>query len=297
MACASEGCLSQERATLEYNDLPPMTLGGTPEGAVPQPPALPDQPEVDLDDELLDDTDLDEPEGADDEPDDGIDQAEPTEEGDEAAPVDEVAQLREKLAQAEAKAKQAAEYEQQWAEYQRVQQQQAAEQYWQNAQLQAEQWFVSREKAIYQEAENAIAPVAYVQQQMQQLNAQRTQWFQQFHAQREQSLWQFAMQQALPNYAQEVADHYHLSKERVAELLTYPPDLIPREAERMARERDEQQRKERKRRQDAAKRAKAKLAREATFPGGGQGGTAEIELGSDDHYNALPWERVAIGRR
>lgn len=282
---------------MEYDDLPPMTPGGTlfDESGAPDVSALPVEPTARADDDAPELDDLSaEPDDLDDEPDDETDQEQP-EDGDDAAPKDEVQKLREQLRAAEERAEQAAEYEQQWAEYQRVQQQQAAEAYWQNAQQQAESWFQQREAAIYQEAQDAIAPVAYVQQQMGMLNQQRVQWFQHFHAQREQSLWQFAMQQALPNYAAEVAEHFHLSRDRIAELLTYPPDLIPREAERMARERDELARKERKRRQDSAKRKKAQLAREATFPGGGQGGRTDFELGSEDHYNSMGWERVAPG--
>ncbi len=281
---------------MEYDDLPPMTPGGLfTENGAPDVSALPAEPTAAVDE---DDTELDEapaePDEEDESPDDEPDQEQP-EDGDEADPKSEVARLKEALKAAEERAQQAAEYEQQWAEYQRVQQQQAAEAYWQNAQSQAENWFVERERAIYQEAEGAMAPVAYVQQQMEMLNRQRTQWFQQFHAQREQSLWQFAMQQALPNYAAEVADHYHLPRERVAELLTYPAELIPREAERMARERDDAAREKRKARQAAAARKKKELAANSTFPGGGQGGSQDFELGSEDHYHSIAWERIAPG--
>lgn len=281
---------------MEYDDLPPMTPGGLfTENGTPDVSALPTEPTVAVneDDDELDES-LAEPDDLDEQPEDETGQEQP-EDGEDADPKSEVQRLKEALKAAEERAQQASEYEQQWAEYQRVQQQQAAEAYWQNAQSQAEQWFGQREAAIYQEAEDAIAPVAYVQQQMGMLNQQRVQWFQQFHAQREQSLWQFAMQQALPNYAAEVADHYHLPRERVAELMSYPPDLIPREAERMARERDDAARKERKRRQDAAKRKKAELAANATFPGGGQGGKTDFELGSEEHYHSIGWERVAPG--
>jgi hypothetical protein len=282
---------------LEYDDLPPMTPGGAlfDESGAPDLSAVSPERAAPVNDDAPEpDESLDAPDDMDDAPDDETDQEQPTDD-DDVDPNDEVAQLRKKLQDAEARAEQASQYEAQWAEYQRVQQQQAAEAYWHNAQSQAENWFQQRESAIYKEAEDAIAPVAYVQQQMGMLNQQRVQWFQQFHAQREQSLWQFAMQQALPNYAAEVADHYHLPRERVAELLTYPPDLIPREAERMARERDEAARKDRKRRQEAAKKKKAELSANSTFPGGGQGGTQDFELGSEDHYHSIAWERIAPG--
>lgn len=275
----------------DYLNLPPMTPGGVtpPEPSVePKAPPLPadavvDEDEFDDVDEVGEDESPDEDEVSDESGDGVKDDAD-----------NEVAVLREKLRAAEERAQQAAEWERHWAEQQRIQQQQQAEQYWSNAEAEAEHWFRAREAAIYKEAEDAVAPIAYVQQQMGALNQQRVQWFRQFNHQKEQAYWQYSMQQALPRYAQEVAEYHGLSRDAVQELLMYPADLIPREAERMAREKQERANLKRAATQAARKAKNRELSNGNVLTGGGGKAPAvDVPLDSDEFYNSIPWQRVS----
>lgn len=274
---------------MEYNDLPAFeTPDGVPATSALAPPIPQAAPVIEDDaDDLL----VDGPDDGDDEPGDDDSEANLDDEGRES-PKDEVAALRARLKEAEAREAQLVEYEQQMERVRHENQQREAEAYWDNSLAQANQYFLQREEAIYAEAERAVDPAAYIAQQMRGLNAQRVQWLNQFHALREQQVWQFAMQQALPNYAAELADYYGLGRDSVPELLTYPPDLIPREAERMKRDRDRQAAERRKATQAAKKAKNQQLAAGNTTPGDGRAMPAEIELGSDEHYNAIPWQRV-----
>lgn len=275
---------------MEYEHLPPLLPVGA---SSPEPPPLPavSPPDVPDEDELDDEPDgADAPDDAGDAPDDDDDS-----ESDDAESTekDDVKALKKKIAELEERAAAAEDYERQYAEQQRAAQQANAEQYWENAYLEAENWFRTRQQAIYAEADDAIAPVAYVQQQMDILSKQWTGWLRDFHALREQAAWQFAMQQALPNYAGQVADHYGLPRDAVPELLTYPHELIPREAQRMKRERDERAKERRKATQAERKRQREQVYGNAVFPGsGGPVPKDKVEMGGDDHYLSIPWTRV-----
>ena len=266
----------------DYAEIPPF-------GAPPLPPAAPPVQRAESDGDA----------GPLDAPDDEGDDDEDLEVADDAGEDEEevfdekteVGRLKAQLRAAEERAAQAEAYEQQFAEQQRASRQQQAQAYWDNALGQAEYWFQSQEAQIYAEAEQSMNPVAYVQQRMGMLNTQRTNWLRDFHASREQAYYQFAMEQALPNWVREVAEHFDLDVGYVPELMEYPPDLIPREAEKIANRLRNEKARERKKQQDRRKRQRQQMAGSQVHTGVGSGINGKVEPGSDEHYNSLPWVR------
>lgn len=279
-----------------------MTPGGVqPEGGAatsptPAAPSTPSTAAVNDDAPELDD--FEGPEDGDDEPDGSEDTSlDATEDGDDADPDQQIAALRERLKAAEQALQEAASAEAAYQEAQRVQQQQHAEAYWNNALAQAKDWYASRRNAIFQEARTAIDPAGFVERETEFLDREYQTWLDQYHQQREQAFWEFAMQQALPNYVRDVVAHYGLPQDAMAELMEYPVNLIPREAEKM---------KARRSREAALKRAATQAARKAkreammengVFPGSGRSANTDVPLDSDDYYNSIPWQRGGFPAR
>ena len=281
---------------MDYENLPPFE---TPEG-VPAPSAI-DSPQTEPvvdddvdDDELLDDDDSFD---GDDEQDDDEDQdTEDAEAGNPAA--DKVAELQRQLNEAQQQLQEWNRFQQQQQEAQLAQQQAEAEKYWDDALAKANSYFAQKEAQIYREAEGIAQEYGsdraevYARTKGRELFAEYQGYLAKFHADREASIWQIVMKAALPGYAAEVAEYYGLAKDAITELLNYPPDLIPREAERMKRERDARAAERRKANQLAKRAKNLELGNKTTTPGQGRAVRPDIELGSDDHYNSIPWQRM-----
>lgn len=281
---------------MDYNDLPPFeTPGGLPAPSAietPDPRVSQVDDDVDYDSYLADDDSDDgdfEPEGDDDQDPDSDEGREPeTEDG---------AALKQQLKEAQENLRQWELYNQQQEEIRLREEQVKAEQFWDNALAAGNQQFADREAAINREAEQykleygAERAEAWKTQEIRKLFGEYQGFINKFHADREASIWQVVMKAALPGYCAEVAEHYGLPKEAVSQLLTYPPDLIPREAERMKRERDQRAAERRKASQLARRAKNLELGGKNVTPGNGRASGQELELGSDDHYMSIPWQR------
>lgn len=148
----------------------------------------------------------------------------------------------------------------QWDQQQRAQAKAQAEQYWAGAWNQIEQGYATEQQKIYAESEKAYDPSAFVRERMTALNAWKTQATQNYYQQREQAVWQFAAQQAIPGYANVVAQHYGLDADDTKRLMKFPPELMPQMAEEL-----------RAIRQDKRSFAAAQKAANNPAPGSGAG--------------------------
>lgn len=233
-----------------------------------------------------------------DEPDDSDESLEasadvPDEDAPDGSPEARIAKLEAELKAAREEAQSLKEWEEYAAEWQRTQQEQHAKNYWANAEAEAQRWYQSRKAQIFREAEDAVAPIAYLNQQMGMLDSQWRQWLDYFHSQREQAYYEFAVQQSMPNMAADVAEAYGLGKDAINDIMQYPMELWDREAARMKRERDANAKLKKQATQAARKAEREKLLRSGTFTGdGGAGGKVDAELGSEDHYMSIPWQVV-----
>lgn len=272
-----------------------MTIGATSDG-VPSPaaPPLPAAINVGVDPEP-DEPDVPDADDDEDLPDGDDDSGDDEEPGDPSAAQtpDEVAALKARIAQLEARARQAEEYEAHLAAEQAAAQQANNEAYWENAFAQGRRWYADQKARVYANADDAIAPVAYIRQQMEIVDDQYTRWLDETHAAREYAYYQVAVQEALPNWVAEVAAYYGLPRDVVPELLTYPPDIIPREAERMKQRRDADKAAKRKATQRIKAEQRKALEQNSVFTGSGRTVGVDIEAGSDEQYMTIPWERVS----
>jgi hypothetical protein len=269
-----------------------MTPGGLPEQQPARAPAPPTSqpvpgPEPDLDDQL----DADEPDDSDESLED---ESQPTDtDASDGSPEARVAKLEAELEAAKARVQALQEWEEYAPESQRVQQEQQAKAYWETAEKQAENWYRARSAQIFQEAENAMAPVAYLREQMGVLDNQWRQWLNHFHSQREQAYWDFAMQQSMPNMAAEVVEQHGLGRDAIPELMQYPMELWDREAAKMKQARDREAKLKRAATQAKRKAEKDLRMQNGTFTGeGGAGGNKELALDSDEYYMSIPWQTV-----
>lgn len=281
---------------MDYNDLPPFE---TP-GGIPTPSAVetPD-PRVSVDDDVdydsyLESDDLDD---GDFEPDGDENQDPDSDEGREPGSEDGAA-LKQQLREAQENLKQWELYNQQQEEVRLKVEQQKAEQHWDNALAAGNAQFAQREAALNREAEQMRLEFgtdraeAWKTNEYRKLFGEYQYWLNDFHGQREASIWEVVKKAALPGYCAEVADYYGLPREAISQLLTYPPDLIPREAERMKRERDQRAAERRKATQLARRAKNLELGGKNVTPGSGRASGKEPELGSDDHYDSIPWQRA-----
>lgn len=159
---------------------------------------------------------------------------------------------------------------------QRQAQQQQAYQYWEGSRQQADAAFAAQEKKIYQDAESAYDATAYIKEKMAVLNQQKDQWRTQYYAAREASLRQAAERMAVPSYAQELSSHYQLTPEATKELLTFPPEMMAKVADIMARTSTQQNRSQ----------AARSMSQRMVAPGSGRS-SGRIKAGSDAHLYAL----------
>lgn len=173
---------------------------------------------------------------------------------------------------------------QQWyVQAQAAAQQQQAQQHWDGQLAQANQYFAQREQQIYAEAAQAYDAPEFIKAEMTRLNQERGQWVGQYQQARQQAEYQqFAVQQ-IPAYAQHVAQHYGLGAQAVRELMAVPPDYMPREAARMARERHLFRQLDQVKRTQAA----AAVAGNSVAPGGGRATGGRIKAGSRAHLLSL----------
>lgn len=161
--------------------------------------------------------------------------------------------------------------------------QQQAEQYWVQTYQQGEAAFQQAEQQVYAQAEYAPDPVRYIRDSIASLSQQRQAWQAQYYQAREQQLTQFAVQQMVPQFAAQVAAREGLDVDGLAELLTYPPELMPREARRI-----------RARTQQARSMAARQLAGQQPGPGNGRGAPGRVQRGSRNHLLSL-WQSAQGG--
>lgn len=280
---------------MDYDSLPPFE---TPAGVPAASSITPPQPEAFVNDDVDDDDLLDDDELLDgeDEPDSDEDQ-DSDDESEGKADSETEAELKRRLQEAEEQLQAWNQYQQEREAQQLQEQQRQAEAYWDNALAEANGHFARLEAQIYREAEEiskeygAERAELYSRQKTRDLFGQYQAYLADFHSKREAGIWQIVMQAALPGYAADVAKHYGLSQDAVAELLKYPHDLMPREAERMRRERDERAAARRKATQLARRAKNLEVGSKTTTPGSGRAVSPDVELGSVDHYNSIPWTR------
>lgn len=166
------------------------------------------------------------------------------------------------------------------ARQEQARQQQAAQQYWQQSKNQADAYFAAQESKIYQEAQNAYDPAAFVRQRMAGLNKARNEWNQQYFASRENTFRQAIEQMAVPGYASEVARHYGLGDGEAQQLLRFHPDQMPAIAEMLADAKGVSP--------QQARRQAAQYMSGSIAPGGSRSsGGRKIKAGSDAHLVAL----------
>lgn len=281
---------------MDYESLPPFE---TP-GGVPAPSAIDSRnPEPVVDDDVDDDELLDDDDSFDgeDEPDGDVEQdTENAQDGNPAA--DKVAALEKQLAEAQQQLQEWNTFQQQQEQAALQQQQADAERYWDDALAKANSYFAQKEAQIYREAEGISQEFGseraelYARTKGRELFAEYQGYLAKFHAEREASIWQVVMKAALPGYAAEVAEYYGLGKDVITDLLNYPPDLIPREAERMKRERDQRAAERRKNTQLARRAKNLELGNKSTTPGSGRAASQTVDFSSDEYYESIPWQRV-----
>lgn len=218
---------------------------------------------ADLVDETAEDDD-DTEEVLDDE-DDSLDDGLPPDEDEGDDPADRVSQREQVLA----------ERERRLAEHEAQQRQVESERFWTGKWQEGQSWFAGEERRIYQEAERAYDPAAFVRERMGKLVAQRDQWTSQYYQAREQALWQFAAQRAVPIYARQVAEHFGLPQSDVGRLLKYDPEQMAQIAADLRELRQGQ------------KSLAARKAGGGVRPGSGRGTSGRFKAGSDRHLMAL----------
>jgi len=234
-----------------------------------------------------------EPEEIDDSDDEIEDEADDS--GASETPEQELARLREEMQKAQERIKAVEDYEKRVAQQQRQAQDEQVQRYWNTAHQQAERWFAAQKERIYREAEDAIAPAAYIRQQVAVLDQQRAQWFSEFIANREAAIQQEAIRVAYPSWVAEVADYYELSDEEYEELFDYHQDEVIREAEKMKRRRT-QAAERAKAEQQKRRKEKREALRESMPSGTGESGRGLVgdpntPKDSDEYYHSIPWER------
>lgn len=171
----------------------------------------------------------------------------------------------------------------QMAQQEEARRQQQAAAWWQQQEAQANAHFTAREQAIYAQAQQQYDPSAFIRQQMGALNRERDTWQAQYRQTREAAVWQFAAQAYVPQYAQEVAQHYRLDPQGQQELMQYHPNEMPRMAAQIA------ERQKLRRELDQYKRSQAARTVGAAnpSPGGGRATGGRIKAGSRAHLLSL----------
>lgn len=282
---------------MDYNELPPFE---SPEG-LPAPSALDSQQSqvaspVNDDEDYDSYLDADDSDDGDDEPDgDGVEAAG---EADAGTSDPAVAALRQQLKDAQTQLDQWNAWNAQQEEVRLQNEQRAAEQYWDNALATANAQFAQKEQNIYREADQLRNEFGseyadrHIRTKTRELFNEYQGYLAQFHADREAGIWDIVKRAALPGYAAEVAEYYGLGRDSINELLNYPPDLMPREAERMKRDRDRLAAERRKASQLARRAKNLEVGNKNVTPGEGRASSPDMELGSDDHYNNIPWQRM-----
>lgn len=221
-------------------------------------------------------------------------------EGDEDdAPV-EAAGPAEDLAALRAEAARARQYDEFMAQQQRIAQQRATEAQWAQQEAQADAYYDQQINIAYRQSLNAVDQEAYWQQHgVPQIRA-KDNWHRQFDQSKAQRWQEVAAAMAVPQYAAQVAQQAGLGQDAVAELLEYPPDLIPREAARMRRERDEKAQLKKQATQARRKLLAQQVAATTVAPGSGRAASVKRTFASPEELysdpTAMRWERRAPGR-
>ena len=200
---------------------------------------------------------------------------------DDSAEDDETAELKRKIAEYEAQVRR--------AEYERQQAQNA--QYWDNIEAQAEEYFNYELAKAKQEKHNYVDPDLYFEARLAELTTQERDWRRKFEGSKREAARQQYERAAVPTYAARVATHYDLTPQQAEDLLDYDPQIMVREAEKMARYnaqikklRGERTQKTRKDKQDA-------LIKTGTVSADGRGPAQRIKRGSDEHLMKL-WQNA-----
>lgn len=252
-----------------------------PDDNLPQSETLP----VDLEYELYDDTseasDADEEMSG--EPEDGYvddssDALEDDEEDDESSAEDtETAELRRKVAEYETNMRR--------VEYERQQAQNA--QYWDNIEGQAVDYFEYEYAKASREKDNYIDPDLFLAGRTEELRKQERDWFRRFEGSKREASRQQYERAAVPTYAARVATHFDLTAQQAEDLLDYDPQVMVREAEKMARYNVQIKKLKGSQTQTSRKSKQDALVAKGTVSADGRGPAQRIKRGSPDHLMKL----------
>ena len=241
---------------------------------VPEAAAAADEPTGDAYDAVGDPLDFaDAPEAEDDAASVGADEGDGQSTAQLAEEVERLRQEKQELDQIRAA----------MAQQEEARRQQQATAFWQQQEAQASAHFTAREQAIYAQAQQQYDPAAFIRQQMAFLNRERDAWQAQYRQTREAAVWQFAAQAYVPQYANEVAQHFRLDQQSQRELMQYHPNEMPRMAAQIA----ERQRLRRELDQYKRSQAARSIGSASPAPGGGRATGGRIKAGSRAHLLSL----------
>ena len=207
------------------------------------------------------------------------------EDDDDSAEDTETAELRRKVAEYEAQVRR--------AEYERQQAQNA--QYWDGIEAEAVNYFEYEYARAAQEKDNYVDPDLFFTQRVVEIRKQERDWYRKFEGSKNEARRQQYERASVPTYAARVATHFDLTAQQAEDLLDYDPQVMVREAEKMARYnaqikklRDKNTQAGRKAKQDA-------LVKTGAVSGEGRGPAARIKRGSDEHLMKL-WQNAGAIR-
>jgi hypothetical protein len=217
--------------------------------------------------------------------DEGTPELEDDAEDDEPADDDETAELKRRVAEYEAQVRR--------AEYERQQAQNA--QYWDDIEGKAVEYFEYEYAKASREKDNYVDPDLFYAARTEELRKQERDWTRKFEASKREAARQQYERAAVPTYAARVATHFDLTPQQAEDLLDYDPQVMVREAEKMARYNAQITKLRNKNTQNSRKNAQDKLVKTGAVSGEGRGPAARIKRGSDEHLMKL-WQNAGAIR-
>lgn len=214
--------------------------------------------------------------------DEGTPELEDDEEDDDASAEDtETAELKRKVAEYEAQVRRA-DYERQQAQNQN---------YWDGIENQAVEYFDYELAKARQEKNNYVDPDLYFETRLAELTAQERDWRRKFEGSKREAARQQYERAAVPTYAARVATHFDLTPAQAEDLLDYDPQVMVREAEKMARYNAEIKKLRAKTTQASRKTKQDALVKTGAVSGDGRGPAQRIKRGSPQHLVKL-WQQA-----
>jgi hypothetical protein len=222
----------------------------------------------------------------DDESDDDDDEDDALDDDDEDETEDD-ADDEEDAAKAEI-LRQKTELEQKLRQIEYEKQQQANQAHWDSIQAEAEYAFEWEWDQIQSEKHNHLDPDAYERQQVGQWKTRVKEWYRRFEASITEARRAQMERAAIPSYAARVAQHFSLTDDQAKDLLEYPVDRMPREAEKMARTNQREADLRKKLQQERRSKARdGQITKGGNTTGGGRAPAKRVVRGSDEHLARL----------